>query len=205
MQSIRWSLVVWGALLAGPAGAQVFSIQPGAYRTAAAFHRRVAQPAGVDAFYPDKHGMVVVVVPRGPQTVKLRVDPDSLWGYVSSKGRTRRLYQGGEYQLEAADTLAIYTSSTLPGGGGGGNGPAALTPGANALGPYSAPRYFFSRGLTGLIFPLTPRYLREAYAASNPVFVSSLSKLRADQSLTDFDRKTGLFRITTLYRAAGGR
>ncbi|MBJ6108155.1 hypothetical protein JAO73_03970 [Hymenobacter sp. BT523] len=204
MSFARWSLVVVGALLAGPVSAQAFAIPPGAYRTAAAYHRRQPAPAGVDAFYPDKHGMVVVVVPRGSRTEKLRVAPDSVWGYVSSKGRTRRLYQGGEFQLEAADTLAIYTSSVVPGGGGG-SGPAVLTPGANAMGPYSAPRYFFSRGLTGLIFPLTARYLREAYGASNPIFVSSLSKIRPDQSLTDFDRKTGLFRVTRLYREAGGR
>jgi hypothetical protein len=204
MLFLRGLLVVLGALFAESVAAQVFTIPPGAYRSSAAYHRRQPQPAGVDAFYPDKHGMVVVVVPLGSNTEKRRVDPDSVWGYVTSKGRTRRLYQGGEYQLEAADTLAVYTSSTVPGGGGG-TGPAVLTPGTNALGPYSAPRYFFSRGLTGLIFPLTPRYLREAYGVTNPVFVALLNQLSFDQSLTDFNKKTGLFRVNALYRQAGGR
>ena len=188
----------------GPVAAQAFLIPPGAYRTAAAHHRRQPQPAGVDAFYPDKHGMVVVVVPRGPQTVKLRVDPDSVWGYVNGKGRTRRLYRGGEFQLEAADTLAVYTSSDLVGANEA-SGPGVLTPGTNALGHFSSPHYFFSRGLTGLIFPLTVRNLRAAYEASNPAFVEALGKLRFDQSLSDFDKKTGLFRVTMLYREAAGR
>ena len=192
-----------GLGLAAPAAAQIFTIPPGAYRTAAAYHRRQPRPAGVDAFYPDKRGDVVVVVPKGNSREKVRFAPDSLWGYVTSKGRTRRLYHGGEYQLEAADTLAIYSSMSDPGPVGGNTGGGALVPGS--YGRYAAPQFYFSRGLTGLIFPLTPRYLREAYSISNPVFVERLGKLRFDQSLSDLDRKTGLFRITTLYREAAGR
>jgi hypothetical protein len=192
------------SLLAGPAAAQIFTIPPGAYRTGAAYHRKQPQPAGLDAFYPDKHGQLVVVVPRGPKTAKLRVAPDSVWGYVSGKGRTRRLYRGAEYQLEYADTLAVYSSSDIMSGNDR-NGTNLLVPGASSLGPYTAPRYFFSRGLTGLIFPLTMPYLRAAYGVSNPGFVASLANLRIDQSLVDFDRKTGLFRITTLYRESNGR
>ncbi|MDQ2770478.1 MAG: hypothetical protein M3Y54_08265 [Bacteroidota bacterium] len=190
--------------LTGPATAQIFTIPPGAYRTGAAWHRRQPQPAGLDAFYPDKRGQVVVVVPVGNSRQKIRLAPDSLWGYVTSKGRTRRLYRGGEYQLEAADTLTVYSSSTVPGSIEA-PGTAALTPGSNALGPYVAPRYYFSRGLTGLIFPLTMRYLREAYGTSNPAFVGKLSNLRFDQSLSDVDHKTGLFRITSIYREAAGQ
>ena len=197
-----WIGAILSLGLARPATAQIVTIPPGAYRTAAAWHRRQPSPAGVDAFYPDKRGLVVVVVPLGNTRTKVRFAPDSLWGYVSSKGRTRRLYRGGEYQLEAADTLAVYTSS-MPGNIGT-SGPATLTPGSTAIGPYGGTRYFFSRGLTGLIFPLTPRYLREAYGTSNPAFIERLNSMRFDQSLVDLDRKTGLFRVNTLYRAAAG-
>jgi len=200
------SIVLLSVLLAGPAVAQVAQVSrpPGAYRTAAAYHRRQAQPAGSDAFYPDKRGLVVVEVPQGARTIKQRFAPDSVWGYVSGKGRTTRLFRGNEYRLEYADTLCVYSSSTIMSGNDR-NGTNLLTPGASALGPYTAPRYFFSRGLTGLIFPLTMQYLREAYGVSNPAFVASLTKLRIDQSLVDFDRNTGLFRVTTLYHAANGR
>ncbi|MBD2721927.1 hypothetical protein [Hymenobacter armeniacus] len=193
MPFVRWFLVVLGALLVGPVGAQVFTIPPGAYRTGADYHRRQPQPAGIDATYPNKRGEVVVVVPRGSQKVKLTLPPDSVWGYVSGKGRTTRIYRGQEYRLEYADTLSVYTSNSQPTSSGQVGGQLANT------------QYFFSRGLSGLVFPLTARYVREAYAASNPEFVAALGKLGLGQSLVDFDKKTGLFRITTLYREAGGR
>lgn len=191
MRFVRLLCLLAGLLPAGPVAAQAFLVPPGAYRTAAAYHRRQPQPAGLDAFYPDKHGQLVVV--RGDHTAKQRVDPDSVWGYVSGKGRTRRLYRGAEFQLEFADTLCLYTSTS---------GPASPS---QVGGPLANTQYFFSRGLSGLVFPLTARYVREAYAASNPAFVAAIGKLRLDQSLVDFDRKTGLFRITTLYREARGR
>ncbi|GAB3869288.1 hypothetical protein GCM10028824_15990 [Hymenobacter segetis] len=180
-------------MLAGPVAAQTFTIPPGAYRTGAAYHRKQPQPAGLDAFYPDKRGQLVVVVPRGTKTAKLRVAPDSVWGYVSEKGRTSRLFRNEEYRLEYADTLCVYSqnSTNVNGALGGTNG--------------TGTRYFFSRGLTGLIFPLTPRYLREAYAASSPGFAAAVGQLRVDKSLVDFDRKTGLFRVTTLYREMAGK
>ncbi|MBF9143309.1 hypothetical protein [Hymenobacter properus] len=200
-----FSIVLWSALLAGPAMAQVPSVSraPGAYRTAAAYHRRQPQPAGSDAFYPDKRGMVVVEVPQGARTTKLRFAPDSVWGFVNGKGRTTRLFRGNEYRLEYADTLCVYSTSNITAGNDR-NGNNLLVPGANSMGAYTNARYFFSRGLTGLIFPLTVSYLRQAYAASNPAFVASLGKLRVDQSLVDFDRNTGLFRVTTLYHEASG-
>jgi hypothetical protein len=203
MRFSRFSIVLLSALLAGPAVAQV-SRPPGAYRTAAAYHRRQPQPAGSDAFYPDKRGQVVVEVPQGARTTKLRFASDSVWGLVNGKGRTTRLFRGNEYRLEYADTLCVYSSSNIMAGNDR-NGNNLLVPGAAAMGAFTPPRYFFSRGLTGLIFPLTPAYLREAYGTSNPAFVAALGKLRVDQSLVDFDRKTGLFRVTTLYHEANGR
>ncbi|MDO7849554.1 hypothetical protein Q5H92_24540 [Hymenobacter sp. M29] len=204
MRFSSFSIVILSALLAGPVAAQVVVQPPGAYRTAAAYHRRQPQPAGTDAFFPDKRGMVVVEVPQGARTTKLRIAPDSVWGFVNGKGRTTRLFRGNEYRLEYADTLCIYSSSNIMAGNDR-NGTNLLVPGASAMGSFTSPRYFFSRGLTGLIFPLTMPYLREAYSVSNPAFVTSLADLRVDQSLVDFDRKTGLFRITTLYRASNGR
>lgn len=193
MKFARCSFLGLFSLLAGPVAAQVFTLPPGAYRTGAAYHRRQPQPAGLDAFYPDKRGQLVVVVPRGPKTTKLRVAPDSVWGYVSGKGRTGRLFRNEEYRLEHADTLCVYTQSSITVNGALG--------GANGAGT----SYFFSRGLTGLIFPLTTRYLREAYGASNPGFIAAIGQLHLGQSLVDFDRKTGLFRVTTLYRESAGK
>ena len=178
---------------------------PGAYRTAAAYRQRQPRPGGLDAFYPDKRGQLVVQVARGPRTEKRRVAPDSVWGYVSGKGRTVRFYRGQEYTLEHADTLCVYTSITQLGQEARPGAPASAPAVFGAPGGLGAARYFFSRGLTGLIFPLTPRYLREAYAAGNPAFVAALAELRLDQSLADYDRKTGLYRVTTLYRAAAGK
>ena len=166
-------------LLAGFVRGQVPApVPPGAYRTASAYRHRQPRPAGINAFYPDKRGKLVVEVPQGTGKAKLRVDPDSTWGYVSGKGRTTRFYRGAEYELLHADTLCVYASTD-----------------GNA-------RYFFSRGLTGLIFPLTPHFLREMYAAGTPAFAAALGKLRFNQSLADRDRQTGLFRVTTLYREA---
>ena len=181
------ALVCVGLGLVGPATAQVASRPAGAYRTAAAYRHRQPQPAGADAFYPDKRGQVVVVVPRGPETVKLRVSSDSAWGYVSARGQSFRLYRGEEYRLDQADTLCVYSTSFMVVNG--------LRVGAAA-----GRRYFFSRGLTGLIFPLTSFYLREAYGASNPAFAAALKQLPASRSLTDYDRKTGLYRVTSVYR-----
>jgi hypothetical protein len=184
MNLVRFACLALLGLVATPAVAQIFTIPPGAYRTAAAYHRRLPQPAGLNASYPDK---------RGTQTTKLRVAPDSLWGYVNSKGRSFRLYRGQEYRLEHADTLCVYSQTSLSVNqalGGTNNTSASL---------------FFSRGLTGLIFPLTPRYLREAYEASNPSFAAAVGKLRFDQSLADFDKKTGLYRVTTVYRESLGK
>ena len=173
-------------LLAGPAVAQVYTIPPGAYRTAEAYHRHQPRPGGTNAFYPDKRGLLVVEVPQGLRTQKLRVASDSVWGYVSGRGRTVRFFRGEEYQLAHADTLCVYSSSAML---------------ANSeRQPLSAPRYFFSRGLKGLIFPLTVRYLRDMYEASSPAFVAALGQLRFDQGLSDFDRKTGLYRVTAIYR-----
>lgn len=199
MRFSQLSFLLVLSALAGPAGAQVFTIPPGAYRTAADYHRRRPRPAGLDASYPDKRGQLAVTVPNGPRTRKLRVDPDSLWGYVTGKGRTRRLYRGAEYQLESADTLTIYSSNDVQAGSDR-TGPSLATPGANALGPFTAPRFYFSVGLTGLIFPLTPRYLREMYAASNPAFVQAVADLSFGQSLADFNAKTGRYRVADLYR-----
>ena len=175
-------------LLAGSAAAQVYTIPPGAYRTPEAYHQRQPRPGGTNAFYPDKRGQLVVKVWQGPHTRKLRIAPDSVWGYVSGKGRTVRFFRGEEYQLAHADTLCVYS----------GNG--ALVKGQRQ--PLSEPRYFFSRGLKGLIFPLTVRYLREMYEASNPAFVAVLGQMRFDQGLSDFDRKTGFYRVTAIYRKA---
>ena len=162
---------------------------PGAYRTAAAYLRRQPTPGGAEAFFPDKRGNLVVVVPQGAGSVKVRLAPDSIWGYVSQKQRTFRIYRGQEYRLVHADTLSIYTVN------------AEQTSAAMSGGP----RYYFSRGLKGLIFPLTVPYLRKVYAAGNPAFAAALGEMPLHHSLVDLDRKTGLYRVTTLYRQAAPR
>ncbi|WP_201986678.1 hypothetical protein [Hymenobacter rubidus] len=199
MNSFRLLFLASLSVLAESAVAQVVTVPPGAYRTAVAYRHRRPQPAGVEASYPDKRGQLVVTVPNGPRTQKIRLATDSLWGYVTGKGRTHRFYRGGEYQLETSDTLAIYSSSDIQPGTER-NGTNVATPGASAMGQYTAPRYYFSVGLTGLIFPLTPRYLREMYEASNPAFVKAVTDLGFSQSLSDFNSKTGRYRVSDLYR-----
>jgi len=183
-------------LAAGPAVAQVSIHQPGAYRSAAAYRRHQPQPAGTNAFFPDKRGQVVVVGSSGPTTTKVRIAPDSVWGVVSDKGRTTRIFRGEEFRLEHADTLCLYSST----GNMGTMGPARY--GGRTL---ATTHYFFSVGLTGLIFPLTTPYLREQYAASNPRFVAVLDKLKFNASLSDYDRKAGLYLVTKMYRDATPR
>ncbi|MBC8082614.1 MAG: hypothetical protein H7Z21_05325, partial [Hymenobacter sp.] len=100
-------------------------------------------------------------------------------------------YRGAEYRLEHPDTLCVYSSNTTVVGG-------------DRQGTTAGRLYYFSRGLTGLVFPLTTHYLREAYAAGNPAFAAALAQLPFHQSLADYDRKTGLYRVTALYRAAAG-
>ena len=192
----RNSFLVLLALAAGPVDAQVPLHQPGAYRSAAAYRRHQPQPAGTNAFFPDKRGQVVVLVPSGPATTKVRLAPDSVWGVVSDKGRTTRIFRGEEFRLEHADTLCLYTSA----GTVGAIGPARY--GGRTL---ATARYFFSVGLTGLVFPLTLAYLREQYAASNPAFVAGLGKLKFNASLSDYDRKAGLYLVTKLYRESTAR
>ena len=192
MNSLRRSHFALLTLLAGPALDQPAPRQPGAYRTAAAYRRHQPQPAGTNAFFPDKRGQVVVVVPRGPATTKVRITPDSVWGVVSDKGLTTRIFRSEEYRLEFADTLCLYISA----GSGAPTGPARGV---------AATRYYFSVGLTGLVFPLTPAYLREQYAASNPGFVAALGKLKFNESLSDYDRKAGVYRVTKMYRESTAR
>ena len=187
MNLSRNSFLALLALVAGPAVAQTAPHQPGAYRSASAYRRHRPQPAGTNAFFPDKRGQVVVVVPNGPSNTKVRLAPDSVWGVVSDKGRTTRIFRGEEFRLEHADTLCLYTGA----GSVGTTGPAR---------GLATTKYFFSVGLTGLIFPLTTRYLSEQYAASNPGFVAALGKLKFNTSLSDYDRKTGLYVMTKLYR-----
>jgi hypothetical protein len=197
-------LFVLAAGLPGPAARAQGSPPPsGGYRTAAAYHRRQPQPAGLDAFFPDKRGQVVVVVPHGTQKDRLRLSPDSLWGYVSNKGRTFRLFRGNEYRLEHADTLCVYSTNTtlISGDQRGFIGPSTHLGGQSPAGMH----YYFSRGLNGLLFPLTVRYLREAYEASDPQFVAALTKMGFTETLTDVDRTTGLFRVTVLYRGTAAK
>ena len=166
MRTFRFLLLGCLGLLAEAAGAQVVTIPPGAYRTAAAYHRRQPQPAGTDAYYPDKRGQLVVEVPRGSRIQKLRVAPDSVWGYVSGKGRTCRLYRGEEYRLEFADTLCVYSSSTT-----------LLDDGqARRCQPLSRPpALFFQPWPHGPGFPAHATLPARAYAASNPAFVARLA------------------------------
>ena len=196
MNLSRNSFLALLALVAGSATAQSIPHQPGAYRSASAYRRHQPQPAGTNAFFPDKRGQVVVVVPSGPAPTKVRLAPDSVWGVVSDKGRTTRIFRGEEFRLEHADTLCLYSST----GNMGTIGPARY--GGRTL---ATTHYFFSVGLTGLIFPLTTPYLHEQYAASNPRFVAVLDKLKFNASLSDYDRKAGLYLVTKIYRESTAR
>jgi hypothetical protein len=146
----------------------------------------------------EKRNGFVVVREAGPGTVKIVVPPDSVWGYVSGNGHAFRFYRGEEYRIEQADTLTIYSSNTVPANSEQtGNWGAPL---ANRT--YAAKHYYFSRGITGIPFPLTVKNIQHAYEASNPNFVASVQNMGLTQTLSDFDRKTGLFRVVKLYRDA---
>jgi hypothetical protein len=186
-----WSL----ALVAG--AGSLLKPPTGVYRSAAQYHRSQPAPAGDEIRLSDKRqGVIVTQEQGGRQHSKVIVPLDSVWGYVNGKGVGYRLFRGEEYKIETVDTLAIY-SSAAPNRNAGSNAPAVRT--------YMADQYFFSRGLNGLIFPLSEKYLRLAYAASNPAFVAAVQKLGVIKSLSDYDKKTGTFRVTQLYRDAQGK
>jgi hypothetical protein len=182
------------ALLAaalGPGGPPV-----GVYRSAAQYRQQKPAPAGDDVRVSEKRGGLIVTRRSGPGRLKTIVPLDSAWGYVNGNGRSFRLFRGQEYQIQQADTLTIYSS--LSTGVAGERMTRSMA--SVASNTYTAQRYFFSRGLTGLIFPLNEKNLRLAYEASNPAFVSALKTMGFTQSLSDYDAKAGSFRVVQLYR-----
>ncbi|WP_345238506.1 hypothetical protein [Hymenobacter saemangeumensis] len=164
-------------------------VPTGVYRTAAQYRRQQPAPACSDVRLSDKRGSLVVTQQRGPARLKTLVPLDSVWGYVNGNGRSYRLYRGEEFQIQQADTLSIYSFQHL------------------SHGPYqpSTGSYFFSRGLNGMIFPLTQKNLRLAYEASNPAFVEAIKDLGFTQSLSDYDVAAGSFRVVKLYRSTLGK
>jgi hypothetical protein len=188
-----FSLVV-GAALAAPL---LTPAPTGVYRSAAQYRRGQPAPAGADVRASDKrHGLIVTQRQGSQQFGKTVIPYDSVWGYVNDKGVGYRLFRGEEYRIEAADTLTIY-SNNAPNRNAGSGGPAVRT--------YTATGYYFSRGLNGLIFPLTEKNLRLAYEASNPAFVAAIKDLGTLKSLSDFDKQTGTYRVLRLYREALGK
>lgn len=169
----------------------------GVYRSAAQYRRSQPAPAGAEVRASDKRQGLIVTQRQGAQTFGKTVVPyDSVWGYVNEKGISYRLFQGEEYRIEAADTLTIYSNSA-PNRNAGNGGPAMRT--------YTASGYYFSRGLSGLIFPLTEKNLRLAYEAGNPAFVAAIKSMGTLQSLSDIDKKTGTYRVVKLYRDTMGK
>jgi len=159
----------------------------GIYRSAAQYHRRQPQPAATDVRRSDKKGSIVAIQQRGPGKLKIMVPLDSVWGYVSKKGSSFRLYQGAEYQIQQVDTITIYSNETM----------------RQYMSAIVADKaYFFSRGLAGKLYPLNEKNLRLAYEASNPAFVASMKTLSFSQSLTDYDAAAGSYRVVQLYRAS---
>jgi hypothetical protein len=191
--AVAFSLSMGGAL-----AAPLLTPPPtGVYRTAAQYHRGQPQPAGAEVRASDKRRGLVVMQRQGSQSFGKQVVPyDSVWGYVNDKGVGYRLFRGEEYRIEAADTLTIY-SNNAPNRNAGSGGPAVHA--------YTANGYYFSRGLNGLIFPLTEKNLRLAYEASNPGFVAAVKDLGTLASLSDFDKKAGTYRVVKLYRETVGK
>ncbi|MDO7875838.1 hypothetical protein Q5H93_13935 [Hymenobacter sp. ASUV-10] len=191
---VAFSLLVGGAL-----AAPLLTPPPptGVYRSAAQYRRSQPAPAGAEVRASDKRQGLIVMQRQGSQAFGKTVVPyDSVWGYVNEKGVGYRLFQGEEYRIEAADTLTIY-SNNAPNRNAGSGGPAMRT--------YTATGYYFSRGLSGLIFPLTEKNLRLAYEAGNPAFVAAVKDLGTLQALSDFDKKTGTYRVVRLYRDTMGK
>jgi|GEM_PF-1657111 len=191
---VAFSVVVVGGALAAP----LLTPPPtGVYRSAAQYRRSQPAPAGAEVRVSERRHGLVVTQRQGSQSFGKRVVPyDSVWGYVNDRGIGYRLFQGEEYRIEAADTLTIY-SNNAPNRNAGSGGPAVRT--------YTANGYYFSRGLNGLIFPLSEKNLRLAYEASNPAFVAAIKDVGTLQSLSDFDKKTGTYRVVKLYRDTMGK
>ena len=169
-------------LLAGPPDAPA---PAGAYRTAADYRRSHLAPGGTDVTFPNKRGLLVVVDKRGHQTRRTALNPDSLWGFRDDKARTYRLFMGRAFRLEQYDSLCVYSSQEVAIDG------QLLN---------SARHYFFSRGLQGLVFPLTPKNIAQAYEAGSPAFVAATRRLEIGQALTDFNARNESFRVVDLYR-----
>ena len=157
----------------------------GAYRTAADYRRHRLAPGGTDVNFPNKRGQLVVVDKRGHQTRRTALNPDSLWGFRDDKARTYRLFMGRAFRLEQYDSLCVYSSQEVP---------------LNGQLTNSARHYFFSRGLQGLVFPLTLKNIVKAYEAGSPAFVAAARRLAADQDLSDYNADSQTFRLIDLYR-----
>ena len=157
----------------------------GAYRTAADYRRQHLVPGGTDVTFPNKRGQLVVVDKRGHQTRRTALNPDSLWGFRDDKARTYRLFMGRALRLEQYDSLCVYSSQEVA---------------VNGQLMTSARHYFFSRGLQGLVFPLTPKKIAEAYEAGSPAFVAATRRLDIGQTLTDYNAGTEAFLVIDLYR-----
>jgi hypothetical protein len=173
----------------------------GLYRSAADFRQQRARPAASDVRLSEKRSGVMVIQGEGMGRSKTLVPTDSVWGYVDAKGHRYRLFRGSEFQIQQLDTIVIYSSisanisSQQSGLGAGG-------PGARV---YTAQHYFFSRGLNGLIFPLSQKYVRAMFEASSPVFAAAVRNIGPTQALSDYDKRAQSFRVVLLYRQSQGK
>ena len=193
---ILFSLTTHLATAQRPAPAPPAAPRAGVYRTIADYRHQRLTPAGEDIRYSAKREGYVVSTRRGSSTMKTTVPRDSVWGFVDDKQRLFRLQGPDEYRVEQPDTITVYSRNATTA-----NDEQTTRGGAVSGSVYTATHYFFSRGISGRIFPLSEKYLREAFAAGNPAFVAALKNRPHQHELSSYDPKANAFYIVGLFRS----
>ena len=161
----------------------------GIFTSAAAFRQR--QPSLVG----DKAGRVVFrrkLFVEGPTTPRTTVAMADAWGYADTRGTAFRVFKGHPFQVEQADSLVLYSNQEYK------SDPAYV---ATATPNKLTTAYYFSRGLTGPVQPLTRRRLRRTFADS-PTFLGLLDQRPHRSLLANQSPATAppSYRVVALYR-----
>lgn len=168
-----------GSLALPACRSSLLTYPSGLYRTAADFRQHQLTPVGTGA------SRLVLACQASRQAgpgERRQLPLDSLWGYAGIDRAAYRVYRCRAYQVEQADTLAVY--SVLVG-----------------TSKRSHRAYYFSSGLGGPVERLPKRRLRQAFA-SNPTFLALLGQLPWQQLLSDPVAGSGGYRVVALYRQA---
>ncbi|MGI4833561.1 MAG: hypothetical protein ACRYFK_08890 [Janthinobacterium lividum] len=182
-------LLLPAAALAGLAACQTSHLpySAGIYRSAAAFRQQRLNLNGTQVKPAFTGHHLLVVQAKSGAIKRVKVAPDSIWGYVTARGQAYRTFQRQAYSIRQVDTLTIYSRHV----------------GKNT-------HFYFSQGLTGPIVVLAPKRLRETFG-SNPTFMSLLGQFKWYQRLEAPEPTAGStqprgtsYRVVALYRQSLG-